>query len=130
MPKYISDKEANLMRATGRAKHVPEASRRLREPEKDQVAEAIARMADVQETMAGVLSEVAVASRVAPAPPAPQIVRMEQPNVRPPRMREFLITRDEDGRMKSINVTPDKIELRIERDGEGRMSAIRAYPKT
>ena len=130
MPKYLSDKDANLMRAEGRARHLPEASRRMREPEKDHVAEAIARMADVQETMADVLAGVAAASRVAPAPSAPQIVRVEQPSVPPPRMREFIIERDEDGRMTSINVTPDKIELRIERDGDGRLRAIRAYSRT
>ena len=113
------------MRAEGRARHLPELSRRFKpEPDADPVNEAIQRMTGIEETMAALLEKqqdmVAIVNR-----PVKEVVR---PAAR--RVREFSISRDEDGAIESITAFPDDIEFRIVRDGKGRITKIKTIPKS
>ena len=108
MPKYISDKDASLMRAEGRARHLPEASRRFVE-EPDQHAEVHAatvavldRLAAGQEMLA---DEIAAGSRSH----REMIQRLEARSLRPEAPKEekirkwdFAIERDDEGRIKKV----------------------------
>ena len=110
MPKYISDKDASLMRAEGRARHLPEASRRFVE-EPDQHAEVHAatvavldRLAAGQEMLAdeiaaqgraheNMMKEIAAGSRSHKdtAPPLERIKRWD-----------FTVEHDDAGRIKKV----------------------------
>ncbi|MCU0735869.1 MAG: hypothetical protein MUF20_10155 [Methylotetracoccus sp.] len=114
MPKYLSDKDASVLRAEGRAKHLPEASRRAVaeiDPH-DETHKATMKLLDRlvagQEMLAGEMAEarrdaaaamenvsnvMTAAARQAPSPspPAERIRRWD-----------FSIERDEDGRIKKV----------------------------
>lgn len=114
MPKYLSDSDANRLRASGQAKHTPEESRR-HEKEKDEHAEThqatvelLGRLVACQEQLAEGLADQQKATReimkeVAASgkktPPAP-VVNVAAPD----RIRrwDFAIERDDDGRIKKV----------------------------
>lgn len=113
MPKYLSDPEANRLRAEGKAKHLPEASRKLKDEGPDPHAElhkatvaAIERIAEGQEQLAesiaaGRRSQLEMTEKIiAAGKPLPQ-VKAPAPE---PRIRrwEFAIEHDEDGRIKRV----------------------------
>jgi hypothetical protein len=114
LPKYLSDPDANRLRAEGKAKHLPEASRKLKDEGPDPHAElhkatvaAIDRLAEGQEQLAesiaaGRRSQIEITEKIIaagkPLPQAPPAPKVE------PRIRrwEFEFELDEDGRIKRV----------------------------
>lgn len=113
MPKYLSDPEANRLRADGKARHLPEASRRMREEGPDFHEEthkatlaAIDRLADGQEQLAGEIAagrrsqldmteKIIAAGKPLPQAPAPK----PEPRI---RRWEFEFELDDEGRIKRV----------------------------
>lgn len=111
MPKYLSDKDASLMRATGKAKHLPEASRRFVE-EPDAHAEVHAATVQVLDRLAAgqeMLADEIAAGR---------------------RSHEKLIERVVDSGLRRNDEKPMPVErikkwdFTIERDDEGRIKKV------
>jgi hypothetical protein len=114
MPKYLSDKDANLMRVSGKAKHLPDESRRIEKEGPDEHAEThkatvrvLGKLAATQETLAGVIADTrsettAALERIGKGITA--AIKAVQPPTIPERARrwDFTIERDADGRIKKV----------------------------
>lgn len=113
MPKYLKDAEASRLRAEGKAKHLPDESRRIPDPGPDPheelhraTAEVLARLADGQAELAGeiaagrrshekLMEKVIAAGKPLPPAAAPK----PEPRI---RRWEFSVEHDDEGRIKRV----------------------------